>query len=82
MNNFLKLSGGNIVLFYRLDKGLIAHLHFRLPQVRPSDVLAWLGPEANGFGLALGGFGFQVLKAKPRALALAWLWLGLAQALA
>jgi hypothetical protein len=50
--------------------------------VEISDVLAWLGPEANGFGLALGGFGFQVFEAKPRALALAWLWLGLAQALA
>ena len=43
-----------------------------------SDVLAWLGLEASGFGLALGGFGFQNLQAKPSALALAWLWLGLA----
>jgi len=24
-----------------------------------SDVLAWLGLEASGFGLALSGFGFQ-----------------------
>jgi hypothetical protein len=47
-----------------------------------SDVLAWLGLEANGFGLALGGFGFQNLQAKPRVLALAWLWPGLAQAMA
>ena len=47
-----------------------------------SDVLAWLGLEANGFGLALGGFGFQDLQARPRGLALAWLWLGLARAMA
>ena len=31
----------------------------------PSDVLAWLGPEASGFGLALSGFGFQDPQAKP-----------------
>jgi hypothetical protein len=43
-----------------------------------SDVLAWLGPEANGFGLASGGFGFQDLQARPTTVALAWLWLGLA----
>ena len=30
-----------------------------------SDVLAWLGLEANGFGLALGGFGFWDPQAKP-----------------
>jgi hypothetical protein len=30
-----------------------------------SDVLAWLGPEATGFGLALGGFGFWDPQAKP-----------------
>jgi len=30
-----------------------------------SDVLAWLGLEANGFGLALSGFGFQDPQAKP-----------------
>jgi len=41
-------------------------------------VLAWLGLEANGFGLALGGFGFQDLQARPTTVALAWLWLGLA----
>jgi len=46
--------------------------------VRSSDVLAWLGLEATGFGLALGGFGFWDPQAKPYALALAWLWLGLA----
>jgi hypothetical protein len=39
-----------------------------------SDVLAWLGLEATGFGLALGGFGFWDPQAKPYALA--WLWLG------
>jgi len=50
--------------------------------VAGSDVLAWLGLEANGFGLALGGFGFQDLQARPRGLALAWLWLGLARAMA
>ena len=43
-----------------------------------SDVLAWLGLEANGFGLASGGFGFQDLQARPTTVALAWLWLGLA----
>jgi hypothetical protein len=32
---------------------------------RLSDVLAWLGPEATGFGLALGGFGFWDPQAKP-----------------
>jgi hypothetical protein len=32
---------------------------------RISDVLAWLGPEASGFGLALSGFGFQDPQAKP-----------------
>ena len=30
-----------------------------------SDVLAWLGLEATGFGLALGGFGFWDPQAKP-----------------
>jgi hypothetical protein len=30
-----------------------------------SVVLAWLGLEATGFGLALGGFGFQDPQAKP-----------------
>jgi hypothetical protein len=30
-----------------------------------SDVLAWLGLEASGFGLALSGFGFQDPQAKP-----------------
>ena len=30
-----------------------------------SDVLAWLGLEATGFGLALGGFGFSNPQAKP-----------------
>jgi hypothetical protein len=29
----------------------------KISQLSRSDVLAWLGPEANGFGLALGGFG-------------------------
>jgi hypothetical protein len=36
-----------------------------------SDVLAWLGLEASGFG-------FRDPQAKPQRLALAWLWLGLA----
>ena len=35
------------------------------PKVRVSDVLAWLGQEATGFGLALGGFGFWDPQAKP-----------------
>jgi hypothetical protein len=30
-----------------------------------SDVLAWLGLEATGFGLALGGCGFWDSQAKP-----------------
>ena len=38
-------------------------------------MLAWLGPEANGFGLASGGFGFQDLQARPTMVALAWLGL-------
>jgi len=33
--------------------------------IKTSDVLAWLGLEANGFGLALSGFGFQDPQAKP-----------------
>jgi hypothetical protein len=33
--------------------------------VSHSDVLAWLGLEATGFGLALGGFGFWNPQAKP-----------------
>jgi hypothetical protein len=49
-----------------------------LEKVVRSDVLAWLGLEASGFGLALSGFGFQNPQAKPKRLALAWLWLGLA----
>ena len=43
-----------------------------------SAVLAWLGPKATGFGLALSGLGLPDLQAKPTWLALAWLWLGLA----
>jgi hypothetical protein len=30
-----------------------------------SDVLAWLGLEASGFGLDLSSFGFQYPEAKP-----------------
>jgi len=33
--------------------------------IKASDVLAWLGLEATGFGLALGGFGFWDPQAKP-----------------
>ena len=33
--------------------------------VLTSDVLAWLGLEATGFGLALDGFGFWNSQAKP-----------------
>jgi hypothetical protein len=33
--------------------------------VTSSDVLAWLGLEASGFGLALSGFSFQDPQAKP-----------------
>jgi len=46
-----------------------------LEKVVRSDVLAWLGLEASGFG-------FQNPQAKPKRLALAWLWLGFGLALA
>jgi len=35
-----------------------------------SDVLAWLGLKASGFGLAWGGLGLLYLQARPEP----WLW--------
>jgi hypothetical protein len=43
----------------------VSSIAFNPPSISLSDVLAWLGLEATGFGLALGGFGFQDLQAKP-----------------
>jgi hypothetical protein len=39
-------------------------VHVSLPPL-VSDVLAWLGLEATGFGLALSGFGFWDPQVKP-----------------